>query len=138
MNLRLRSIEHAPASLPIWQTLLDDLGNPPPQRVARMLGVSVRTVYRWNAAKAAMLALFWLTRWGHTVPRQRRCRAGRSSSLRLLQTTVLGVRTAWVASDRLRLHLVKRYDADKLEPFRDCINSQLRKIIQILRSLPQR
>lgn len=70
MKLRLRSIEHAPRALPIWQTILDDLGDPPPHRVARALGVSVRTVYRWNAAqqapRCAALALFWLTRWGHS------------------------------------------------------------------------
>ncbi len=70
MNLQLHSIDHAPGSLPIWQTIIDDLGNPPPARVARVLGIGERTVYRYNqtgnAPKIALLALFWLTRWGRS------------------------------------------------------------------------
>jgi hypothetical protein len=49
MKLRLHSIEQAPASLPIWQLILDDLGNPPAYRIARTLGVSLRTAYHWKA-----------------------------------------------------------------------------------------
>ena len=57
--------------------MLHDLGNPHPARIAKVLGVSVRTVYRWKleaqmecrpSAKAAALALFWLTRWGQGHP----------------------------------------------------------------------
>lgn len=70
MNLQLHSIDHAPGSLPIWQTIMDDLGCPPPARVARVLGIGERTVYRYNrtgqAPKVALLALFWLTRWGRS------------------------------------------------------------------------
>lgn len=70
MKIRLSHIEHAPKALPIWQAILDDLGDPSARRVARALGVSVRTVYRWNAAqeapRCAVLALFWLTRWGRS------------------------------------------------------------------------
>lgn len=51
--------------------LLDDLGNPPPGQLARVLGVSVSTVARWQrsgkAPRSALLALFWLTRWGRSV-----------------------------------------------------------------------
>lgn len=71
MKLRLRSLHHAPTALPIWQTILDDLGQPHPRQVAKVLGVGVRTVYRWNrdgqAPRAATLALFWLTRWGQSM-----------------------------------------------------------------------
>ena len=71
MRLDLRSIDHGPVSLPIWQSILEDLANPPPTRVARVLGVSQRTVYRWNATghapRVAQLALFWLTRWGQSL-----------------------------------------------------------------------
>ena len=71
MSLQLHSIEHAPSSLPIWHTIIDDLGNPPPARVARVLGLGLRTVYRYNqtgeAPKVALLALFWLTRWGRSA-----------------------------------------------------------------------
>jgi predicted DNA-binding transcriptional regulator AlpA len=39
--------------------------------VAKVLGVSQRTVYRWNATgnapRVAHLALFWLTRWGQSL-----------------------------------------------------------------------
>jgi len=70
MSFSPYSIGRAPRSLPIWQTILDDLGRPHPSRVAKLLGVGERTVYRWNrtgqAPKAACLALFWLTRWGRS------------------------------------------------------------------------
>ncbi|MBN9203847.1 hypothetical protein [Methylibium petroleiphilum] len=70
MTVNLYSIEHAPRALPIWQSILDDLSNPPAARVARVLGVGTRTVYRWNrtgkAPRSACLALFWLTRWGRS------------------------------------------------------------------------
>jgi predicted DNA-binding transcriptional regulator AlpA len=71
MGLQLYSIEQMPTTVPVWDTLLDDLSRPPPERVARVLGVSRATVYRWNAAgrapRVAALALFWLTRWGRSA-----------------------------------------------------------------------
>lgn len=71
MTLRLQSIEHAPRALPIWHTILDDLGRPPVGRIARVLGLSVRTVYRYNrtgeAPRVVLLALFWLTSWGRSA-----------------------------------------------------------------------
>jgi len=70
MTIRLQSIEHAPAGLPIWHTILDDLGRPPVGRIARVLGLGVRTVYRYNqtgeAPRVVLLALFWLTSWGRS------------------------------------------------------------------------
>ena len=71
MTPTLWSIEQAPRTLPVWQTILEDLSNPPAPRVARVLGAGVRSVYRWNAAgvapRAEQLALFWLTRWGRSA-----------------------------------------------------------------------
>lgn len=71
MEIRLQSIEHAPNSLPIWHTVLDDLGRPPVHRIARVLGLSVRTVYRYNQTgevpRVVLLALFWLTSWGRSA-----------------------------------------------------------------------
>lgn len=65
------SIEHAPRTLPVWEMILEDLGSPPAARVARVLGVGVSTIYRWNSAgqapRAAQLALYWLTRWGRSA-----------------------------------------------------------------------
>lgn len=70
MKFNLYTIDHCPKSLPIWETILDDLGRPEPKRIARVLGVGLSTVYRWNALKlaprSACLALYWLTRWGRS------------------------------------------------------------------------
>jgi predicted DNA-binding transcriptional regulator AlpA len=64
------SVLRAPRVLPIWHAILEDLGHPPVRAVARVLGVSARTVYRWNrtgrAPRSACLALFWMTRWGRS------------------------------------------------------------------------
>lgn len=49
--------------------ILDGLGNPPADRIARALGVSRRTVHRWKtsgAPRTALLALWWLSREGHS------------------------------------------------------------------------
>ncbi len=59
----------APDQLPPLHVLVDDLfGNRSPEAIARHLGVSALTVRRWlkadQAPRAAMLALFWETRWG--------------------------------------------------------------------------
>jgi len=71
MTPQLYSIEHAPPSLPVWHAILEDLAHPPARRVARVLGISMRTVYRYNqtgyAPRVACLALFWLTRWGRSA-----------------------------------------------------------------------
>ena len=70
MRFQLYSIEQAPRSVPIWPALLDDLCQPPPERLAKVLGLSVRTVRRYNQAgsapRAVCLALFWLTSWGRS------------------------------------------------------------------------
>lgn len=71
MSLRLFSIEQAPLRLPIWESILEDLGHPPAARVARVLELGVSTVHRYNSAgyapKSVCLALFWLTRWGRSA-----------------------------------------------------------------------
>lgn len=68
MTLTFSFIERAPRDLPLWHLILGDLGNPPAKRIAKVLDVGVRTVYRWNrsgnAPRSAVLALYWLTRWG--------------------------------------------------------------------------
>lgn len=71
MEPRLFSIEQSPRTVPAWDAILEDLGRPPPERVARVLGVSRSTVYRWHqegtGPRIACLALFWLTRWGRSA-----------------------------------------------------------------------
>ena len=59
----------APSQLPPLSMLVDDLhGDRSPEAIGRHLGVSGLTVRRWIskdcAPRAAMLALFWETRWG--------------------------------------------------------------------------
>lgn len=59
----------APSQLPPLTMLIDDLhGDRSPDSIGRHLGVSALTVRRWikaeQAPRAAMLALFWETRWG--------------------------------------------------------------------------
>jgi predicted DNA-binding transcriptional regulator AlpA len=70
MKLRLHSLDQAPKTVPLWDAILEDLGDPSADRIAKLLGVSRSTVYRWKAAqeapKCAALALFWLTKWGQS------------------------------------------------------------------------
>lgn len=60
-----------PAHLPPLSLLLDDLGNPSAVDLARHLGVTTRTVFRWlkddEAPRAVALALFWETKWGRSA-----------------------------------------------------------------------
>ena len=71
MTPQLHSIEHAPLHLPYWHAMMDDLCQPPAARVARVLGLSVRSIHRYNATGYAprhvCLAVFWLTRWGRSA-----------------------------------------------------------------------
>ena len=70
MAPQLFTIERAPRHVPPWELILDALGRPPVHRVARVLGVSRSTVYRWHnegsGPRIACLALFWLTSWGRS------------------------------------------------------------------------
>lgn len=71
MHLQFASIEHGPSSVPSWPQLLEALCHPPAHRVARTLGLTLRTVRRYNASgkapKPVRLSLFWLTGWGRAL-----------------------------------------------------------------------
>lgn len=71
MTPQLFSIDHAPLHMPIWHQMMEDLCHPPPERVARVLGISVRTVQRYNRAgfapRSVCLSIFWLTSWGRSA-----------------------------------------------------------------------
>lgn len=71
MSKPLFHLRRAPDQLPSWETILNDLGQPSAVQIARTLDVGPSTVFRWNqrgsAPRAACLALFWLTRWGHSL-----------------------------------------------------------------------
>ena len=51
--------------------MLDDIFTRDPKKIAKHLGVSVQTLKKWKAAdaapRAAMLALFYETRWGYSL-----------------------------------------------------------------------
>lgn len=57
--------------LPTFRELVTDLGQPSASVLAAALGVHVGTVHRWAAAdaapRAAMLALYWLSRPGQAA-----------------------------------------------------------------------
>lgn len=61
----------APRLLPTLNLLLDDMPESHPKHISRHLGVTERTVWGWKAAeqapRAAMLALFWESRWGKSA-----------------------------------------------------------------------
>lgn len=70
IELRFHSLDQAPLQWPILSAILEDLGNPPPKRIASFLGVTPDTVRRWKRQdafpKSAAIALFWLTKWGQS------------------------------------------------------------------------
>jgi predicted DNA-binding transcriptional regulator AlpA len=63
-----RSLVYMPKKIPALRDMLADIGHPSPKEVAKALKVTERTVWRWlredKAPHAAMLAIYWLTRWG--------------------------------------------------------------------------
>ncbi len=71
MKVQLHSIEQMPSQVPIWHLMMQDLCQPPPARVAKVLGLSLRTVQRYNstgeAPRVVCLAVFWLTQWGRNA-----------------------------------------------------------------------
>lgn len=64
--------------------LLEDIGNPSSDQVAKTLGVSVDLVRTWceldEAPRPVALAIFWLTRWGHSAVD---CEAANAAALAL-------------------------------------------------------
>lgn len=59
-----------PRRVPALSILLEDIGNPDPDAIAKTLGVSPSTVYRWKAKdtapRAVLLALYYATQWGRS------------------------------------------------------------------------
>lgn len=70
MSARFSSIEQAPRRVPNWHLMLEDLCQPAPEELGRVLGLSKRSIQRFNAAdrapRAVELAVFWLTTWGRS------------------------------------------------------------------------
>lgn len=71
MEFQLFHITKAPRELPPWELIINDLNKPSAVQIARTLDVGVSTVFRWqktgNVPRSAVMALFWLTRWGHSL-----------------------------------------------------------------------
>lgn len=74
-----------PRALPSWGQMLDSLGNPSAQEMAKLLHLSERTIYGYQRAGQApysvMLAVFWLTPWGDSA-----LDCDRENLLRVLQS----------------------------------------------------
>ena len=64
-------LNRMPTKLPTLKEMMQDCCNATPHQLAKALGVDERTVWRWlkedSAPRPALLALFWLTRWGMSV-----------------------------------------------------------------------
>ena len=75
-------LNRLPRQLPPLSLILQDLGEPTPAAIAAALGAPERSVRRWiatgHAPRPAMLALFWLTRWGMSIVD---CEAGRLADM---------------------------------------------------------
>ena len=60
-------LNRLPKSTPSFQALLEDIGSPSDQAIAKALGVTTRTIKTWRtkgAPRPVLLSLFWITRWG--------------------------------------------------------------------------
>lgn len=110
---------HAPRVIPPLSTMLADLGHPSASEVSAFLAVHPRTAQRWlsddAAPRAALLALFWLTRWGRSeLDAQAANDAAQAHRLRML---------AEGQADRLRkqnAHLLRVGDFGAANDAADC------------------
>lgn len=70
MSARFSSIEQAPRHVPNWHLMMEDLCQPAPEDLGRVLDLSKRSIQRFNAAdrapRAVELAVYWLTTWGRS------------------------------------------------------------------------
>ena len=64
-------LKKAPKALPSWLQLLQSLGNPAPADLAKLLGISVRSVFNYSrqdrAPRPVLLALFWVSPYGFSA-----------------------------------------------------------------------
>lgn len=69
-RLQLSSIDRMPRAVPVWDAIISDLGNPPPERIAKALHVGRSTAYPGPHAAGAAGA--WHTRRPGVTPRSGR------------------------------------------------------------------
>jgi hypothetical protein len=116
-------LNRLPTWLPTLQELMTDLGLQAGDvpKIARALGVSDRTVWRWKASEAprmALLSLWWLSRWGHSEwDAEMHNRTQLALGLRdALWREVARLRTARQFGDGLAVGLVGRTQRAANEP----------------------
>lgn len=101
-----------PRHLPTLPALLDDLGIPSASTLAKILDVSRRTAERWIAAehapRAAMLALFWVSRWGRS---EAETQAHNAATLAAAQVRCLRDENAALRAECARLAALSCYGA---------------------------
>ena len=63
-------LNRIPRSFPALSWMLDDIGRPAPDALAKAFGYSTPSVRRWIAADTAplpvLIGLFWITKWGRS------------------------------------------------------------------------
>jgi len=88
-------LNRIPRHLPDLSTMLEDIGNPKTEALARALGVSPSTARRWIAAGSAptpvMQAIFWLTSWGQNAVH---CEAHNAAIMHASMTRLLRIELA--------------------------------------------
>jgi hypothetical protein len=100
-----------PHAVPPLAVLLADMGNPSASAVALALGVTARTVQRWQSAdeapRVALLALFWLTRWGQSAVN---CQAVNDARMLAQRADVLHGQNVALRVELARLLRLGRFD----------------------------
>ncbi len=101
-----------PRAVPALSVLLADIGQPTTHQLAQALGVTSRTVQRWQAAdeapRVALLALFWLTRWGQS---QVDCQAVNDARLQFSRALILERQNVALRVELARLLRLGRFDS---------------------------
>lgn len=105
-------LNRLPKHPPRLSAILEDLGNPRPEKLAAAMGVTLRTVQRWHACDDAprpvLLALFWLTRFGfETID----CEAHNARQLAIDQAVILRRENAALRREVARLLAIGDFGA---------------------------
>lgn len=93
-----------PRAVPALNVLIEDLGNPSARELAGALDVTERTARRWradgDAPRAALLALFFASRWGQSLVY---CQAANDAALYAALARTLGDENVKLCAEVARL-----------------------------------